>query len=309
MVIPEKSGFPETRQLMLETAKHEEDPFLAQSVRTLGKYKEASAAPILMRVLDAKEPETRRLAVRSLAELEHFPGLQLARKHSDNRVREDAASALTSFGEAPSAESLLADLRQVDETMVVSAAEWLGARKEAAAVRPLTSLLTNKHRAVVVASLRALAKIGSKDAYDPVRANLVVWSLRKSAGEALIDAGWQPVSSQDRIHLWLSDFDWATRQIQWRPQEGEIDRILMADIQSDDFNRMQYAMFTVIKRADAEKVPALVERLKKRGSKDLAEAFLNCGHQPLREAAERWASANGLIVQTGSGSSPVHWGR
>ena len=52
----------------------------------------------------------------------------------------------------------------------------------------------------------------------------------------------------------------------------------------------------------------LPEILNDKNSRDIAEAYLNCGHSTLEDAALEWAKRNGYIVSKNGGRSPVRWG-
>ena len=57
-----------------------------------------------------------------------------------------------------------------------------------------------------------------------------------------------------------------------------------------------------------EIIPELIEKLNTKGGKTVAEAYLDCGHSGLAEAASDWASRHSYSISTGSGNAPVHWG-
>ena len=52
---------------------------------------------------------------------------------------------------------------------------------------------------------------------------------------------------------------------------------------------------------------ALVQTLKTRGDKGMAEAFLNCGNRKLEAAALAWAAEHRLVVTTKMSSGSVQW--
>ncbi len=44
------------------------------------------------------------------------------------------------------------------------------------------------------------------------------------------------------------------------------------------------------------------------GTKTMAEAYLNSGHDGLANAAKQWSLSNGYIILSGQGAAPVRWG-
>ncbi|MBI4826159.1 MAG: hypothetical protein HY807_07020 [Nitrospirae bacterium] len=58
-----------------------------------------------------------------------------------------------------------------------------------------------------------------------------------------------------------------------------------------------------------EIIPVLINKLDTEGTKVMAEAYLNCGHDKLNAAAREWAANHRYTIQTGQGAAPIGWGR
>ena len=52
----------------------------------------------------------------------------------------------------------------------------------------------------------------------------------------------------------------------------------------------------------------LIDKLNQKGTKEMAESYLNCRHKKLHDAEEDWAYRHGYSVFVGYGSHPVGWG-
>ena len=63
-----------------------------------------------------------------------------------------------------------------------------------------------------------------------------------------------------------------------------------------------------IKRGEIHRIPELRDLLLRFGDKELAEDYLNCGNDQLREIGGEWCRMNGYDIGSGWGSHRVQWG-
>lgn len=77
-----------------------------------------------------------------------------------------------------------------------------------------------------------------------------------------------------------------------------------------DADHVRLAIVTTIRRGDVSRIADMVDLLEIYGDRSLAEDYLNCGKEELRNAGEEWARRRGLVVNIGGRSTPhVSWGR
>ena len=72
-------------------------------------------------------------------------------------------------------------------------------------------------------------------------------------------------------------------------------------------HRIENALFALIEMADETAIPHLIKGLERAGDRDVAQAFLNCGHEKLANAARAWASRQGYEIRERGGTRPVVW--
>lgn len=84
--------------------------------------------------------------------------------------------------------------------------------------------------------------------------------------------------------------------------------ILIARLRSDSRESITGTMKLVISMGDEESIPKLIEALNASGTKVMAEAFANSGHEALNDAASAWAQRNGYTIVRRPGSAGTRWG-
>ncbi len=80
-------------------------------------------------------------------------------------------------------------------------------------------------------------------------------------------------------------------------------------MESNNYGIIVNTLYAFIGIGKEEIIPELIEKLNTVGNKTTAEAYLNCGHSGLANAAKEWAWRHGYSISTGSGNAPVGWGR
>lgn len=156
---------------------------------------------------------------------------------------------------------------------------------------------------------RTLTVIGDARAIPVLAAHLQDWEARYEIAGALRQLQWQPTTEKERIYFLLSGGSDDGINAQW----GAVEKVLMDDLDNGDERAVRFALYTFICLGREEYVPKLIEVLWERDSSKLAEAYLNCGHDKLAEAARKWALANGYMVTSHNATPndgsyhPVSW--
>ncbi len=191
------------------------------------------------------------------------------------RIRAEAANALGNIKDSRAVESLLAVVKDED-------AGWY-LRQEAS---------------------DALGKIGDKSIIHDLLPYLLDWAVSKNVAVALSDLGWKPESIEDKIHFFIASRDKNDLIQTWDTTKT----VLLKDVESEESRLIENALYAFIGIGKSEIIPELIEKLNQKGTKIMAEAYLNCGHDELSKAAKDWADKHGYIISTGSGAHPVNWG-
>jgi len=202
--------------------------------------------------------------------------LVAALKDPYRKVRERASRALGKIG-VPAVLPLFDALKDTEPDVRERAAETLGEIRDPRAVAPLIHALKDESSSVRWVVAKSLGKIKDVRAVGPLIA-------------ALEDNGW---SVQESITEALMKFD----SLALEP--------LTSALRNKDlvFIARTYAYFIFRGVPDSE--PVLIDALNEHGDKTMAQDFLNCGNQKLKEAADAWATRHGYEVWSlGGGGSP-----
>ena len=148
------------------------------------------------------------------------------------------------------------------------------------------------------------AQIGDKRAIPLLASNLQDWKARGAIADALQKLGWQPGTEREKVYYSINRGDKDGVLKSWE----SVEKILLEDVGSQDERARSYALYFFISTGKEEVVPKLIDILDTKGTKMLAEAYLNCGHKGLYKAAKDWCLAHGLTIEDGKGNAPVAWG-
>lgn len=234
--------------------------------------------------------------------------LIVALSDNDPGVRYEAAKALAGIGGggAGAVEPLIAALKDQYSDVREGAAIALGKIKDARAVEPLIAALTDEDSGVRNNTAFALGGIGDKRAIEPLVGNLTDWASNVNEAYALFELGWKPQSDTNKIHLLVAQRNGEELRQKWDCTKS----ILLKDVESGNPRAVSYALYAFIGIGNKKIIPVLIEKLNTRGTKDMAEAYLNCGDEELEKAAKEWASSHGYTISSGvNGNAPVGWGK
>ncbi len=210
-------------------------------------------------------------------------------------------------------QGLIKKLEDKNPETRVNAAQALGRVGDRRAVDSLTKALRDKDSDVREAAAWALEKIepkwhkteAAKEQVPEFVKALRDWDTKEDALDILVNLlRWSPKTQADRVHMWVAQHESELLRKNWEMTK----RVLLKDIDTGDKDIIAYALYSFIAIGKEEIIPVLIRKLYQEGTKEMAEAYLNCGHKKLYEAAENWAYQHGYRVSSGGGSAPVGWG-
>lgn len=245
-------------------------------------------------------PEVRLAANKKLTDRTFLA--KLAMEGNDQRVRDAAVENLTD-------QTLLVKLATEDDDIQIrkTAIVALGRIGDTRAVEPLIALLEHNDSTIRVFSAQALGRIGDSRAVEPLSKKLTDRRINFFVAKSLRNLGWHPDNQTHRIHFLVALREKA--KLKDPSIWPEVKRVLMQDIRSGDSQRLEFALsaFTGIGNDDA--LSDLLRFIRTKGTKTIAEAYLNCNHEELRKAAGTWAAKQGYhIISTPFGGETWNWG-
>lgn len=169
------------------------------------------------------------------------------------------------------------------------------------AVEALLAALRDPHIREKAAG--ALAGVDSGSSGPDAAPGFFARFFRETGTRKVMDAGSRNV--KEAVHFLVDQQDGDALRIMW----NIVKAVLLADVKSNDRGTIDTALYAFIGIGNAEILPELTGTLAAGGTKTMAEAFLNCGHEVLRKAAESWAEKHGYTIKTGQGAHPVTWGK
>ena len=135
-------------------------------------------------------------------------------------------------------------------------------------------------------------------------AEILNWELRTAVGNGLAAANWKPSTEQEQVYLWVcqSNADALARA------RAQTCRVLLEDVKSKDKPRIDHAVFALVSLGWEDMVPELKRILEQSGHEEMAETYLNCGHDELRVAAKVWGNRHKYAITPYGGSRKTSWG-
>jgi HEAT repeat protein len=264
---------------LIATLKFNHPTVRKTAADVLGDIKDARAVGPLIAALKDKEWEVRLHAVDALDHIRDSRAivpLIAAVKDESPEVRAHAASALGNFN-------------NVGATKVSIAT--LSAELESAPDHYLNSYI-----------IKSLAQIGGAES---LKEHLTHWTAGKQVASALLKLQWTPTTTKEQVHLWIAQRDKKTLLSNWDTTKS----VLLTDITARKERIVVNALYAGIGIGNVEFIRDAISALNNRGTKETAEAFLNCGHPELRKAAQMWAAKRGFSIVPSSFGGPVGWGR
>lgn len=258
-----------------------------EAVQGLGYLRDPLAVPALLRAIGSTDPRVAANATWVLSrhdapEEADAAALAKAARHSAPEVRRVALEGLLplpNFMALPAFIEALTDPDQVARATAVTAIR-----------RRLASGAEIADPTTVIRHLR--------DA-------LADWDAGQDALGALRALDWTPTTAADRVHVYCAERNGAALRAEW----DSCRRVLLADVRSGSFRRIEHAVLIFIALGEDEILTELVRTIERHGEKPMADAYLNCGHERLHIAALDWADRNGHEVVSGAPVRSVGWGQ
>jgi hypothetical protein len=220
----------------------------------------------------------------------------------DNRmVREEVARVLGEMGDRRAVDALLIALRELD---TAEAARALGKLGDVRALEPLAAALHGDDIGMHSPAAEGLGLMRNPCALEVLLAEILNWELRTAVGNGLTAANWKPTTEREQVYLWIcqSNADALARA------RAQTCRVLLEDVKSKDKPRIDHAVFALVSLGWDDMVPELRRILEDSGHEEMAETYLNCGHDELRLAAKIWGNRHKYAITPYGGSRKTSWG-
>jgi len=190
-------------------------------------------------------------------------------------------------------------LSKIDELRLTT--EWALTRIGPPAVQELLNHLITGDSRTRSSIVRALGNIGDPSVTNALVAALPDWDVGPTIYSTLVLFHWQPRSEREVLYQKIYRRDTAGLEEDW----FQTKRVLLEDIK---LGHVEHSIRTFIAIGKEEGITDLTQVLQNHGNKQLAEAYLNCGHPKLRQAAERWAAEHSYTIYTNPGNPGTKWG-
>lgn len=207
-----------------------------------------------------------------------------------------------------------------------AAAEALGKLRGSDSLSALVRSLGDRNEQVSKSVQAAMMNFGS-DAVEPLVDRLRDWGSSPAAARILAKYGWTPVTDEDRVHLWLGlrdagvvekNRDLVLRVVHgnlpdprtffagWESQSKEAQELALQQLRATALG--EYELCALVSLGRVEDLPLLIVAIGSRGTKSLAEAYINSGNRELVNVAQDWAKEHGYKIKTRPGPASVSWG-
>jgi hypothetical protein len=165
----------------------------------------------------------------------------------------------------------------------------------------LSRALSDPDDQVRAEAARALMRLGDSRGLPVLAQHLADWFYGPRILPIVRAAGWTPRNDSDQVHLLIARRDRHRLVRHWAITKS----VLIADLRTRFALNALYAAIAI---GQSDFIPDATATLVNRGTRPMAEAFLNCGQPDLKEAAEAWAKVRGYTILAGPSEPPVSWG-
>ncbi|MEM6500655.1 MAG: HEAT repeat domain-containing protein [Cyanobacteria bacterium P01_C01_bin.89] len=173
------------------------------------------------------------------------------------------------------------------------------------AYEPAVALLSDENLGMRVLGAGVLGKIGNEEAIAPLKTALTNRFVAPQAAKALDSLDWKPEGDREQVLVWLADRDKKKLTNNWNTTKT----VLLNEASSGDGEAVANALYGFVGIGDESVILDLKASLKSRGTKEIALAYLNCGHPELESAAAEWARNNGFqVVKSPTAEAAAEWG-
>ena len=203
-----------------------------------------------------------------------------------------AIEALGEIGDSRAVEPLLEYMENSGKSCSPSVAEALGNLGDKRAVEPLIARLDQTE--LGAASALALTKILGEKSIVHVVPLLPKWGAYNELIVAILNLSWKPQTEAEQVYAWAAKNNKGELLANWEQTR----RILLSDLKENYKTQRTISVFLELKKDDPVVVNSLLELLYKgdSSSESAAQAYLNCGHARLIDAAANWLVNKGQKV-------------
>ncbi len=228
-----------------------------------------------------------------------------ALEDKDINIRWRAAEALGKIGDERAAEPIIATLSKEKEgwlknELIID----LGEIGDSRAVQPLIAVFRSRETNSRVAAAEALGSIGDPSAIPVLVSGLSDWHVNNSVVNALNKLDWQPKSTRDRVRMMVAQKD---RKGLMRNLE-QTKQVLINDLKSENSNTIETALYAFIGIGENETLNDMLRVMYESGTKNLAQAYIDCGIDEISTLAKDWAHNQGYTLWGSGKAPPVSWG-
>ncbi len=265
----------------------------AAVVRALGAIGTPAANDRLIATLGDRQPDVRDMAALLLGangEARAVTPLLAMIPPASEQVPEVVSVALGLLGDARAVEPLIGALQRCGGSERGCAAWALGMLGDPRAVEPLQRALGQERGEVGAVVAMSLVRLGNQEAMATITRRLPLGTSGEDSTSILFCAGWRPQSIDDVIHL-LAFGGW---EHLLPAVSDSATTVLAADIASGDRVRAGEALAVLERLGIDATVPQLLDRLRTRGTRDLADVYRGCATKELQEAGQEWIARHGL---------------
>ena len=203
-----------------------------------------------------------------------------------------AIEALGEIGDSRAVEPLLEYMKRTGESCPPSVASALGRLGDKRAAEPLIARLNETQ--LGAASALALTEILGQKAIEHVVPLLPKWGAYNELITAILKLGWKPQTEAEYVYVWAATNNRGELLANWEQTK----RILLSDLKNEYKAQRTIAVFLEMKKDDPAVISSLLNLLRTGGStsESAANAYLNCGHARLIDAAANWFVNKGYKV-------------
>ena len=302
------------------------DPNLRKyTLRFLSLQNHVASAAMVLPLLNDPAPEVRQEAVEALGRLQsstiaalllprvtdvnsdvRFAAATALFKRGDHRGLETLVSELTSRLEASQSARLQKGMANTSDQYDAQAfylVKLAGEVADRRTLAPLAKLLKADDESIRTAVAESLGNIGGEQTVPLLVDGLSDWTTGASSADALVKLKWRPRSSEENIHFMVAKRDGAGLRASWAAAKT----VLLQDIGSADPRIVESAVFSIVGLGRTDLEPDLMRLLDKKGTRRIAQAYLNAGNKALDVAARAWADKRGFRIEQSVGGSDVRW--
>lgn len=206
------------------------------------------------------------------------PLITLIKETDDKASREAAADVLAQIGK-PAVDPVISELLQ-EKPVLRSTWEYVLAHIGQPALSPVRQLTESTDALQRRSAIAILGDIWLQGAEQPLVRSLADWQNRQLAAKGLDAMEWRPKLASERVHYYMAVGQEEKVQENWEVYK----QILLLDFKSGNALRTDYAIQVFLHLGKEDMIPEMIQIMKDEQSRIIAQTFLDCGNEVLRQA-------------------------